>query len=66
MEPKYPSIEVQLSGADGNAFSIIGAVTKALRRNGVDRDTINQFSQEAMSSDYDNVIQTAMKWVQVS
>ena len=30
-EPKYPNIKVQMVGKDGNAFSIIGRVTKALR-----------------------------------
>ncbi len=28
--PKFPNIEVQLSGEDGNAFSIMGRVTKAM------------------------------------
>ena len=30
--PKYPDVEVQLSGEDGNVFSIIGRIAKALRR----------------------------------
>ena len=63
--PKYPHVEVQLSDRDGNAFSIIGRVRLALRRAGVDADEVEAFSQEAMSGDYDHVIQTCMKWVEV-
>ena len=63
--PKYPNITVQLSGRDGNAFAIIGRVSQALRRNKIDNTTIEQFQQEATSGDYDNVLQTCMKWVDV-
>jgi len=62
---KYPEIDVQLSDEDGNAFGIIGRVALALRRAGVPKDEIDAFRTEAMSGDYDNVIQTAMKWVNV-
>lgn len=63
---KYPNIKVQLSGTDGNAFSIMGKVTLALRRGGISSDEIAKFREEATSGDYDNVIQTAMRWVDVS
>lgn len=33
--PKYPNIEVQLTGQDGNAFYIIGTCLQAMRRAGV-------------------------------
>jgi hypothetical protein len=61
----YPDIEVQLTGEDGNAFFIIGRVTKALRRAGVENDMIESFTNEAMSGDYDNVLTTSMRWVAV-
>jgi len=64
--PKYPDVEVQLTGEDGNAFAIMGAVGKALRRAGVSKEEIDQFNKEAMSGDYDNLLQTAMKWVDVN
>lgn len=66
MAPKYPNIEVQLSGEDGNAFAIIGRVSKALRHNNVSSEEIGTFQQEVMSGDYDNVLQTCMKWVDIS
>jgi hypothetical protein len=64
-EIKYPDIEVQLSGEDGNAMMIIGRVRKALHRAKVPRAEIDAFTIEAMRGDYDNVIATAMRWVSV-
>ena len=65
MEPKYPNVEVQLSGRDGNAFGILGAVIKAMRRAGVSKDERDAFQAEAISGDYDNLLATAMRWVEV-
>ncbi|MFW6008148.1 MAG: hypothetical protein ACOCP8_02680 [archaeon] len=62
---KYPNIEVELSGQDGNAYMIIGRVSKALRTNGVEEDQIKQFREEATSGNYDNLIQVCNKWVSV-
>jgi hypothetical protein len=63
---KYPDIEVEISGIDGNAFSIMGTVQKALRRAGVSKEEQDQYFEEATSGDYDNVISTTMKWVSIS
>lgn len=63
---KYPDIDVQLTGESGNALSIRGAVTKALKRGDVSSKEIDAFRTEAMSGDYDHVLQTAMKWVNVN
>lgn len=65
MEPKYPEINVQLVGEDGNAFVIIGKVVKALKRNQVPADEVDAFEAEATSGDYNNLLQTCMKWVTV-
>ncbi len=66
MDIKYPDIDVQLSGEDGNAFVIIGRVSSALRRADVSNDIIEAFREEAMAGDYDGVLQTAMRWVNTS
>lgn len=66
MKVKYPHIKVQLVGEDGNAFAIIGKVLGALRRAGVLETECKAFQKEAMSGDYDHLLQTAMKWVEVS
>lgn len=65
MEPKYPDIEVELSGQDGNAFMIIGRVQRALRNAGVDKEEITRYVDEATSGDYDNVIRTTAEWVEI-
>jgi hypothetical protein len=66
METKYPDIKVKLTGTDGNAFAILGRVQTALRRGGVGREEIAAFQQEATSGDYDHLLATALKWVEVS
>ncbi len=62
---KYPSIEVKLVGEDGNAFAILGRVSKAMRRGGVEKSEIDEFMKEATSGDYDHLLQTCMEWVEV-
>lgn len=64
-EPKYPDVGVQLSGQDGNAFFIIGRVRGALKDHGVSQEELTEFQEDAMSGDYDHVLQTCMKWVAV-
>jgi hypothetical protein len=64
MQPKYP-ITVQLTGNDGNAMTIMSNVGRALMRNGVLKEEVDAFYQEAMSGDYDDLLQTAMRWVEV-
>ena len=64
-EIKYPNISVQLTGNDGNAFAIMGAVSKALRRNDVPKSEIDQYTEESMAGDYDALLRVAMKWVDV-
>jgi len=65
MSAKYPKIIVPLIGKDGNAFAIIGAVTGALRKNKVPADEISEFTQSAMSGDYDNLLRSCTEWVTI-
>jgi len=65
MRIKFPHVEVQLTGTDGNAFAVIGKVRSALRHEAT-RSELEDFTNEATSGDYDNVLQTCMKWVSVS
>ena len=58
-------ITVDLTGEDGNAFVLIGRVRREMRRAGVAKDEIDAFSREAMSGDYDHVLQTIMATVNV-
>jgi hypothetical protein len=58
------NIEVELVGSDGNAMAIVGKVRRALQRNG-HSDLVEEFSTEALSGDYDHVLQTVMEYVDV-
>ena len=66
MSVKYPEVKVKLVGNDGNAYAIMGAVQKALKRAGVSHEEIAKYLEESMSGDYDNLIATACRWVKVS
>jgi hypothetical protein len=63
---RYPEVEVQLSGEDGNALFIISRVRTALRREGLPKHIVDEFTAEAMDGDYDHVLQTCMQWVSVA
>jgi hypothetical protein len=64
--PKYPDVTVELTGSDGNAFAIMGKVSKALRRAGIPQDELAAFTAECTSGDYDHLLQTCFAWVDVS
>jgi len=60
------NVKVQLTGQDGNAFMILGLVRKAMQRAGIDKEIIDAYMKEATSGDYDHLLQTTMKYVEVS
>lgn len=62
---KYQTVTVKLTGNDGNAFAIMGAVSKALRKAGATAEEVEDYMNESMSGDYNNLLRTAMKWVNV-
>ena len=57
-------IEVELSGADGNAFAVMGKVSKALRRGGHE-ELVAPYKKEAMAGDYNNLLRVSMEYVEV-
>lgn len=63
---KYDNVTVQLSGQDGNAFAVMAKVSDALRKGGVPNEEVETYISESMSGDYDNLLRTAMKWVNVA
>lgn len=65
MTPKYPDIIVTLTGQDGNAFAILGRCREAARDAGLSDEEIAAFMNEAMSGDYDHLLQTAMRWFEI-
>jgi hypothetical protein len=61
-EPKEKPT-VTLVGTDGNAFSILGRVQKALRKAGADEEYVRKYQMEATSGDYDNLLVVTMGYV---
>lgn len=65
MAVKYPEVKVQLSGQDGNVFSVIGRVYSAIARQ-VGRQQAEEFELQARASgSYDSVLRLVMDTVEV-
>jgi hypothetical protein len=64
-KPKYPDVDVQLVGEDGNAFAILGICQRAARQQGVSAEEVKAFMQEAMAGDYNHLLVTCQKWFAV-
>jgi hypothetical protein len=56
--------KVKLIGQDGNAFSIIGTVRKALLKEGMGQEA-KEFMEKATSGDYNNLLRVVMDYVDV-
>lgn len=59
------NVTVKLIGHDGNAFAIMARVTRALRKSGVSQKEIDDYTRDAMSGDYDNLLRVTMNTVNV-
>lgn len=59
-------VKVQLTGQDGNAFNLMGLVIRGMKKAGATAADVTQFQDEAMSGDYDNLLRTCSKYVDVS
>lgn len=60
--PENERVKVDLTSIDGNAFVIMGAVRKALRRAGQPSDVIDRFIKEATAGDYDHLLQVVLAY----
>lgn len=60
-----PRPTVVLSGTDGNVYAILGKTMRSLRRAGWTQGQLDEFKAEATGGDYDNVLQTCMKYAEV-
>jgi hypothetical protein len=52
-DPVYPF--------DGNAFSVMGAASKAMRAAGATKADIDTYTKDAMSGDYDHLLRVTME-----
>ena len=58
------NIKVKLVGEDGNAFNILGKVTKALEKGGFP-ELAEQYLKEAQNGNYDHLLFTTQEYVEV-
>lgn len=63
-EPDYRP-EIKLNGINGNAFAILGGVTKALRKANADKEYIARYLDQATAGDYNHLLGVTMEYVDV-
>ena len=57
--------KLKLSGMDGNAFMILGAATRAMKKAGLSEKYRDKYRIEATSGDYDHLLQVTMTYCEV-
>lgn len=63
---KYPDVKVRLTGTDGNAFSVMGRVGKAIAdKHGIAAKNVF-YDEAAACESYDALLVLVMKTVEVS
>ena len=66
MDAKEPRPKVKLTGTDGNAFMIIGGCLRVLKAAKLyNEHEITEIREEFKSGDYNQVLQTAIKYCEV-
>lgn len=55
--------ELTLVGVNGNAFAIMAHVNDCLKRSGNSREVQDAYRAEAMSGDYDHLLQASMRYL---
>ena len=63
--PKYKP-KVKLVGEDGNAFSILGRVSGALKIAGADEEYVKDYQNRAMDGAYDDLLVITMEEIEVA
>ena len=58
------TVKLKLVGLDGNAFSVMGAFSQAARKSQWNKDEIDIVLKEAMSGDYDHLLQTILTYTE--
>ena len=64
-KPERVRPRVRLVGTDGNAFAVLGRVFRALREAGWSQEERDAFQKEATSGDYNHLLGTVMKHLDV-
>jgi hypothetical protein len=62
---KYPDITIPLSEIEDNAYSVLAACNKAMRRAEISKEEISSFDTDAQADDYEHLIVTVYAWFNV-
>ena len=57
------AMKYSLIGIDGNAFSVMGYVRRAMAKEGCSKQAIDDYLKRAMSSDYNNLLIVSIEMV---
>lgn len=63
LSPNLPQVDMELVGADGNAFAILGRFKREARKQGWDAESITKVTNHAMAGDYNNLLATLIPFV---
>lgn len=56
-------LKYDLVGVDGNAFNVMGYVTKAMRNERFTKEEIDNYLKDAQSDDYNHLLYVSIKMV---
>ncbi|MGH7487803.1 MAG: hypothetical protein ACREMY_19710 [bacterium] len=66
MAPKYPGIQVRLTGGGQHPMFIMGRSVAAMRRAGLSEADRQAFISEATAGNYDSLLATVRRWFNVN
>lgn len=61
--PLFKDIIIDIDGADGNAYFILGFIKNLLKRLEYDKNEIDKVLEDMMSNNYEHLISVAAKYV---
>jgi 3-oxoacyl-[acyl-carrier-protein] synthase III len=61
--PKYSNVALKIGETDSDPCAVVNAAARALRKAGAPPEEIDAFMKEALSRDYNHVLNTTMAWV---
>ena len=64
VRPRLEEVEVKLFGENGNAFAIMGATVRAMKRAGYNQ-YVEAYQNAATSGDYNNLLLVTDAWVTI-
>ena len=62
---EIPKPLVELTGKDGNAYSIMGRVRRALQKAGAPAEVLDKYYEESTKGDCDHLLSIACQYVKV-